>query len=366
MNPEFWRNKRVLVTGHTGFKGSWLALWLESLGAKVSGFALEPPTEPSLFELAGLADTIDSTIADIRDRNAVSDVIARVDPEIVIHMAAQPIVRTSHIEPVETYDTNIMGTVHLLDAVRGSKSVKAVVCITSDKCYQNNEWDWGYREDDRLGGKDPYSSSKACAEIVIAAMGRSFFNPDNYADHGVAIASVRAGNVIGGGDWAADRLIPDTMRAFMDGKAVVIRNPISTRPWQHVLEPLHGYLTVAERLWNHGPEYAKAWNFGPAEDDAKPVQWIVDKATQLWGQDASWHLDEAVNLKEDTFLQLDCSRAHKHLGWQPVLRLDSALDWIVEWFKAYRDGENVGTVTLAQIARYEKLLAADQTGSERL
>ncbi len=355
IDPDFWSGRNVLVTGHTGFKGSWLSLWLQSLGANVSGYALDPPTEPSLFDIAGVANGMNSIIGDVRDRQAVDAALASVEPEVIIHMAAQPVVRVSYDEPIDTYATNIMGTAHLLDAVRRTSSVRAVVSITSDKCYRNNEWVWGYREDDNLGGNDPYSSSKAGAEIIIAAMRNSYFNPTDYDQHGVGLASVRAGNVIGGGDWAKDRLIPDTVRAFLSRNPVTIRNPISTRPWQHVIEPLHGYLMVAERLWTDGATFSQAWNFGPVEDDAKPVEWIVSHAAELWGDGAEWRLDDAVHPHEDTFLQLDCSKAHRHLGWQPKLRLDLTLDWIVEWFRAYERGEDMRAFTEMQIARFEKL-----------
>lgn len=375
MEPTFWRNKRVLVTGHTGFKGSWLTLWLDSLGAEVFGFAQEPPTKPSLYELSGISELATSTIGDIRNYEEVLKVVELSNPEIVIHMAAQPIVRTSYDEPLETYATNVMGTAHLLNALRNRSDVRAIVNITSDKCYRNNEWVWGYREDDEVGGNDPYSSSKACAEIVAAAMRKSFFNPANYVnrslagqdssehgshkhsinEHSVALATVRAGNVVGGGDWAKDRLVPDTMQAFMNHDPVVVRNPISTRPWQHVLEPLNGYLGVAERLWHEGPEYGEAWNFGPQEGDAKPVEWIVNRLTNLWGEGVSWQLDESVQPHEDTFLKLDCSKAHRKLGWHPKLRIDDSLEWIVEWFKAYADGQNMAEVTKMQIARYAQL-----------
>ena len=356
MNQNFWQGKKVLVTGHTGFKGSWLSLWLDSLGASVTGFALDPPTEPSLFGVAGVGDAVESVIGDIRDPEAVRAVVEHCKPDIVLHMAAQPIVRTSYAEPIRTYATNVLGTAHLLDALRECDSVKAVVCVTSDKCYRNKEWHWGYREEDDLGGNDPYSSSKACAELVVSAMTRSFFDPERYAEHGVAVASVRAGNVIGGGDWATDRLIPDVMEAFASDRPVVIRNPVSTRPWQHVLEPLHGYLMLAERLHEDGPRFgSQAWNFGPKDEDAKPVEWIVDEAARLWAGNASWHLDDDAHPHEDTFLKLDCSKASNALGWQPKLRLQPALAWIVEWYKAREDGEDMGEMTRRQIRRYESL-----------
>ena len=291
MNPVFWKDKRVLITGHTGFKGSWLSLWLQSMGAKVVGYALAPPTNPSLFEVARVGLGMTSVIGDIRDLVHLQVVLTEHQPEIVIHMAAQPLVRYSYLEPVETYSTNVMGTVNLLEAVRHTKSVKAVVNVTSDKCYENREWVWGYRENEAMGGYDPYSNSKGCAELVTAAYRSSYFHPEKYKEHGVAIGSGRAGNVVGGGDWAEDRLIPDMMRAISQGKPVSIRNLGSIRPWQHVLEPLSGYLLLAQELYGNGPEFAEAWNFGPNEDDAKPVAWILDNLTKTWGDGATWKLD---------------------------------------------------------------------------
>ena len=277
VNASFWRGKKVFVTGHTGFKGGWLCLWLQQLGANVTGYALQPPTTPSLFEIAVIGRGMESIIGDIREATTLSDAVRTAQPELVIHMAAQPLVRYSYENPIETYSTNVMGTVHLLEAIRKTQSVKAVVCVTSDKCYENREWEWGYRENDPLGGYDPYSNSKACAELVTAAYRNSYFNPDKYFEHGVAVASARAGNVIGGGDWAQDRLVPDMLRAIECGKPVLIRNPDAIRPWQHVLEPLSGYLLLAESLLTHGPANAEAWNFGPHDADAKPVRWIVDR-----------------------------------------------------------------------------------------
>ncbi len=284
VSPAFWKGKRVLVTGHTGFKGSWLSLWLQSMDAQVVGYALAPPTNPSLFEVAEVAKGMTSIIGDIRDLEHLRRVFAEHKPEIVIHMAAQPLVRYSYIEPVETYSTNVMGTVNLLEAVRSTGSVKAVVNVTSDKCYENREWVWGYRENEAMGGYDPYSNSKGCAELVTSAYRNSYFHPEKYGTHGVAIASGRAGNVIGGGDWAGDRLIPDIVRAIMQGKPVNIRSPHAIRPWQHVLEPLSGYLVLAQKLYEEGAAYAEGWNFGPNDEDAKPVQWIVEKLTQGLGR----------------------------------------------------------------------------------
>lgn len=351
-STTFWRGKKVLVTGHTGFKGSWLTLWLQALGAKVTGYALAPDTTPNLFELARVADGIDSVISDIRDRHAVLNAMKAASPEIVIHMAAQPLVRESYASPVETYETNVMGTVHVLEAVRHVPGVKSVVIVTTDKCYENHEWEWGYRENEAMGGYDPYSSSKGCAELVTAAYRRSFFNPSTYATHGVAIASARAGNVIGGGDWATDRLIPDIMRAIMREERVRIRSPHAIRPWQHVLEPLSGYLLLAEKLYSEQSRYAEAWNFGPNDADARPVQAIVERLTSQWGDGASWALDGDEHPHEATFLKLDCSKARNRLGWQPRWNLERALDEIVAWYKAAARQEDMRAVTLEQIDQF--------------
>ena len=355
MNVDFWRGKRVLLTGHTGFKGSWMSLWLQSMGANVVGYALAPPTQPSLFEEARVAEGMTSVIGDIRDLAALQAVFAEHRPEIVFHMAAQPLVRYSYAEPVETYATNVMGTVNLLEAVRMSPGVKAVVNITTDKCYENREWVWAYRENEPMGGYDPYSSSKGCAELVTSAYRSSYFNAQQYDKHGVALATVRAGNVIGGGDWALDRLIPDILSAFEQGRTVNIRNPNSVRPWQHVLEPLRGYLALAERLYQDGVAFAEGWNFGPNEDDAKPVGWIVEKMTALWGEGAVWQNDGGEHPHEATYLKLDISKARAHLGWQPALRLEAALQMIIEWSKQRQAGADVRSLTMAQIQSYQNI-----------
>ncbi|MDH2915647.1 MAG: CDP-glucose 4,6-dehydratase [Gallionella sp.] len=349
VSPTFWKGKRVLLTGHTGFKGSWLSLWLQSMGVQVVGYALAPPTNPSLFEVAEVSAGMTSIIGDIRDLEHLRKVFAEHQPEIVIHMAAQPLVRYSYIEPVETYSTNVMGTVNLLEAVRNTKSVKAVVNVTTDKCYENREWAWGYRENEAMGGYDPYSSSKGCAELVTAAYRNSYFDPEKCKEHSVAIASGRAGNVIGGGDWAEDRLIPDIMRAITQGKPVNIRNPHAIRPWQHVLEPLSGYLVLAQKLYEEGSTCAEGWNFGPNDEDAKPVQWIVEKLTQAWGEGACWVLDGGDHPHEAHYLKLDCSKAKARLGWHPKWHLDEALSAIVEWQRAYRDGQDMREFTQTQI-----------------
>lgn len=354
MNPKFWLGKRVFLTGHTGFKGSWLSLWLQSLGAEVTGFSLNPPTNPNLFEVADIAAEMKSIIGDVRDLSALQNAMSSANPDIVIHMAAQPLVRYSYSNPVETYATNVMGSVHVLESVRQTKSVKAVVNVTSDKCYENNEWIWGYREDEPVGGYDPYSNSKGCAELVTSAYRSSFFNVDNYLQHGVAVASARAGNVIGGGDWAGDRLIPDFIRSIVAGETVVIRNPYAIRPWQHVLEPLSGYLSLAEKLFTEGPDFAQAWNFGPMDSDAKTVEWIVTQLVQHWGDGANFEIDiNALNLHEAHFLKLDCSKARMILGWEPQWDANQTIERICSWHKAHMNGADMKTYTLNEIAQYQ-------------
>ncbi len=347
VHPDFWRGKRVFLTGHTGFKGSWLALWLQSMGAEVQGFALAPPTTPSLFETARVADGMSSTIGDIRDLAAVRAAMDAFRPEIVLHMAAQPLVRLSYAEPVETYATNVMGTVHVLEAARHAGSVKAIVSVTTDKCYENKEWVWGYREDEPMGGYDPYSNSKGCAELVTSAYRRSFMQKE-----GIALASARAGNVIGGGDWALDRLVPDILRAFEAGKPVVIRNPHSTRPWQHVLEPLSGYLVLAQRLYADGNAVAEGWNFGPRDEDARPVQWIVEQMVNHWGGGVHWRVDGADHPHEAGYLKLDISKARHRLGWEPRWALAEALKRILTWHKAWLTKSDMRDLCLQQIADY--------------
>lgn len=355
MNSAFWLGKRVLVTGHTGFKGGWLSLWLQSMQASVVGYALAPPSNPSLFDVAQVGTGMTSVLGDIRDLAHLQAVFAEHKPEIVMHMAAQPLVRLSYQNPVETYATNVMGTVHLLEAVRNTPSVKAVVNVTTDKCYENKDWLWSYRENEPMGGYDPYSSSKGCAELVSAAYRASFFNEKDYAQHGVAMATARAGNVIGGGDWAADRLVPDILTAFEQGLQVRIRNPHATRPWQHVLEPLRGYLTLAERLFQHGSEFAQAWNFGPNEADAQTVAKLVEQMARLWGKDASWHIDSATHPYEASYLKLDISKARSLLGWHPALKLSEALALTIEWAQQRNAGLGMRQLTLAQIQAYQAL-----------
>lgn len=350
-STEFWRGKRVLVTGHTGFKGGWLALWLESLGAHVVGYALEPTTTPSLFELTSLAETTDSTIGDVRDATALLSVLRKAAPEVVFHLAAQPLVRASYLDPVGTYSTNVIGTVNLLEALRQVDSARAVVVVTTDKCYENREWEWGYRESDPLGGYDPYSSSKAATELVVSAYRNSFFSDEATT----AVASARAGNVIGGGDWSDDRLIPDVIRAVTAGHQVQIRNPRAIRPWQHVVEPLAGYLQLAQGLYEQGARFACPWNFGPEDRDAHEVGWVVERATRLWGDGASWFVDEGDHPHEAGFLKLDISRARQRLGWSPKLDLERALDWTIEWYRACLNGSDARALCLEQVSRYETL-----------
>jgi len=352
MKPNFWQGKKVFITGHTGFKGSWLSLWLQQLGAKVCGYSLAAPTLPSLFLEANVAEGMTSHEGDIRDFTKLKDCIEQFKPEIVFHMAAQPLVRLSYENPMETYSTNVMGTVHLLEAVKQVGGVKAVVNITSDKCYENREWVWAYREDEAMGGYDPYSNSKGCAELVASSYRQSFFNKDKYHLHGCALASVRAGNVIGGGDWADDRLIPDMLKAFSNDKPVEIRSPHAIRPWQHVLEPLSGYITTAEHLYEQGPEFAEGWNFGPREEDAKPVQWIVKKLVKQWADKASWFLSEGEHPHEAHYLKLDCSKAKMRLDWYPVWNLEETLSRIVIWQKAWLEGQDIKQHTINEIKEY--------------
>lgn len=352
MNTDFWKGKKVLVTGHTGFKGSWLCMWLQQMGANVTGLALKPPSNPSMFEMARIADGMNSIESDVRDLEKVKKILNENKPEIVIHMAAQALVHYSYKDPVTTYTTNIIGTMNVLEAVRHCDSVRVVVSITSDKCYENLEWVWGYRENDRMGGHDPYSSSKGCAELLISAYRDSYFHPKDYQSHGVALASTRAGNVIGGGDWSGDRLVPDIIRAIIAGKPVLIRNPNAVRPWQFVMEPLRGYLMLAERLWDEGPKLASGWNFGPDIDEIENVQWIVEYLTEHWGEGASWVLDKGEHPHEDNFLKLDTTKAKSLLDWNPSLPLTTLLDWIVEWYQGYSHQEDMRELTEKQIARY--------------
>ena len=353
LSKTFWQGKKVFLTGHTGFKGSWLALWLQDLGAKVTGYSLPAPTEPSLFSLANVAKNMSHTIGDIRDGQNLKRAIDEVQPEIVLHLAAQPLVRYSYRKPVETYETNVMGTLHLLEAIRSIGSVRSCVLITTDKCYENREWDWGYREIDPMGGYDPYSSSKGCMELLSASYRNSYFPTQKYEEHKTAIATARAGNVIGGGDWAEDRLIPDMVNAFINRQPAIIRNPNAIRPWQHVLEPLSGYLELAQKLYEQGPEYAEAWNFGPELHDAKPVSWIAKELSTLWGEEAQWQTDNNEHPHEAHYLKLDCSKAYARLNWRPRWSLKQALANITEWHKAHECGADMHALTLQQIHQYQ-------------
>lgn len=347
----FWTGRRVLVTGHTGFKGGWLCLWLRHMGAEVIGYALEPPTQPSLFESARVGKGMHSVLGDVRDFEALWSVVRESRPEVIFHLAAQPLVMPAYRQPLETYAINVLGTVHLLEAVRRTAGVRVVVNVTSDKCYENREWLWGYREDEPMGGHDPYSSSKGCAELVTAAYRRSFF-AHRPTQAGVALASARAGNVIGGGDWAEDRLVPDVIRSFQAGRAVTLRQPDAVRPWQHVLEPLGGYLTLAERLWRDGPDFAQGWNFGPSEADARPVGWLVERLAALWGEGACWRLSDTPHPHEARYLKLDCTKARVQLNWWPRWPLDRALTETVSWYRAAHAGVDMRAFSLRQLERF--------------
>lgn len=357
MNPEFWRGKRVFVTGHTGFKGAWLTMLLHSLGAEVYGYALPPATEPSLFEAAGVESLLAAhVLADIRDLPRLTAALDQARPDIVLHLAAQPLVRYSYREPVETFQVNVLGTVNLLEAVRRQSTVRAVVNVTTDKCYENREWLWPYRENEAMGGRDPYSASKGCAELVTAAYRASFL-----AQAGVHLASARAGNVIGGGDWAEDRLIPDALRALDRGEELVIRAPNATRPWQHVLEPLSGYLTLAEHLFEHGESFAEGWNFGPREQDAKPVAWLLGELAKCFPA-LNWR-SEPSDLHEAHFLSLDSSKARQRLDWQPRWRLRIAIEKTAAWHQAWRNGEDMAEFSAGQIRDYRQVPHGDGLGA---
>jgi CDP-glucose 4,6-dehydratase len=348
VDPAFWQGKRVFLTGHTGFKGSWLSLWLIKMGAEVKGFSLTPPTNPALFSVAHIDQNMASEIGDIRDLSQLTKSMTEFNPDILIHMAAQSLVRLSYSEPVATYATNVMGTIHVLEAARQCKNLRAIVNITTDKCYENREWEWGYRESEPMGGHDPYSNSKGCAELVTSAYRKSFF----HSTDAPALASARAGNVIGGGDWATDRLIPDILRAFEKSQAVIVRNPQATRPWQHVLEPLSGYLILAQYLWQEGHIFAEGWNFGPKDEDAKPVEWILNKMIATWGEGACWQLDTDAHPHEANFLKLDISKAHSRLRWSPTWSLEYTLAKIIAWHRAWLAGEDMNAYSLSEIESY--------------
>ncbi|HEY5106309.1 MAG TPA: CDP-glucose 4,6-dehydratase [Caulobacteraceae bacterium] len=355
---DFWRGRRVLVTGHTGFKGAWLALWLTDMGAEVTGYALPAPTTPSLFELADVGALVTHIAGDVRDLPALTRAVRQARPEVVVHLAAQSLVRVSYDAPVETYATNVMGTVNLLEAVRQVGGARAVVCVTSDKCYENRETGRPYRESDPMGGHDPYSSSKGAAELVVSAWRRSFFDSAPMGEHGTLVATARAGNVIGGGDWAKDRLVPDLMTAFAAGRRPLIRFPASIRPWQHVLEPLAGYLNLAQRLWRGESGAAEAWNFGPDDADARPVAHIADRLAALWSDGAGWDATGDAQPHEAAYLKLDCSKAVAELEWRPQWPLDEALRRTVDWYRAFVEGADMAAFTRGQIqARLSGALA---------
>lgn len=348
----FYKGRKVLVTGHTGFKGSWLSILLNWLGADVYGYALKPSTNPSLYEIAKIDEIVSSRIGEIRDYDLLLSTLNDIKPEIVIHMAAQALVRESYKNPRYTYDVNVMGVVNLFDAVRHVHSVKAVLNVTTDKCYENKEWIWGYRENEPMGGFDPYSNSKSCSELVTSSFRNSFFNPKDYKSHGVALASARAGNVIGGGDWAEDRLIPDFMRSIVLGRELKIRNPKAVRPWQHVLEPLSGYLLLCKALYNDGISFADAWNFGPDDNDSKNVEWISDTLCRMWGEDASYEVDTDVHPHEANYLKLDCSKANTFLDWHQKWNIETSLQMIVDWQRAFINKSDMRKVTISQIENY--------------
>jgi CDP-glucose 4,6-dehydratase len=355
---DFWRDRRVLLTGHTGFKGAWLALWLQTLGARLTGFSLGVPTQPSLYELARVGDGMESIEGDIRDFHALAAALDHAHPEVVIHMAAQSLVRRSFSEPRLTYEVNVMGTVNLLDAARARDGVRAVINVTSDKCYENREWEWAYRECEPMGGHDPYSSSKGCAELLTNAFRCSFYG----AEDGPRLASARAGNVIGGGDWGEDRLVPDLMRGALEGRAIRVRHPDSVRPWQHVLNPLSGYLMLAQALW-HSAELAGPWNFGPAEQDARPVAWLVDRMCRQWPEELPWALDRSARTpgpQEARYLRLDSSRARIHLGWAPQWDLEEGLDATLAWYRAHGEDEDMRVLTLEQIDAFARGLGSTE------
>lgn len=359
LNRLFWRGRRVFITGHTGFKGSWLSLWLHALGADVTGYALDSPTEPALFQQAEVARLVRSVRADIRDFAQLKRAVQEASPDVVIHMAAQSVVYRGYEDPIETYSSNVMGTVHLFEALRQIGRPCTVVNVTSDKCYENREWVWGYRENDPMGGHDPYSNSKGCAELVSAAYRDSFFNPDSVSKHGIALATARAGNAIGGGDWTSHQLIPDLIRAFLTDTPCIIRNPSAYRPWQFVLEPLRGYLLLAERLAEDPSRFASGWNFGPANADIRPVSWIADEMVRLWSGSAAWELDSGAHPHEAHALRLETAKAGTELHWQPALPLSRALEWIVDWYRGCRDGCNLQQLTLRQIEQYENLTRSE-------
>jgi CDP-glucose 4,6-dehydratase len=364
VTPNFWRGRRVLVTGHTGFKGSWLSVWLDMLGSQVFGYALDPPTQPSLYEQAGVAERMQSTIGDIRDLPAFAAAIEEARPEIVVHMAAQSLVLRSYENAIETYSTNVLGTVHVLEALRRLDFPCVVVNVTTDKCYENKRWPWAYRENDELGGRDPYSNSKACAELVARAYRESFFPLDGPESPRVSIASARAGNVIGGGDWTPHQLVPDTIAALGAGEQVVLRHPEAVRPWQHVLDCLRGYLTLAENVHGDGARFSGGWNFGPPESDCRPVAELVEMLARSWGVSDAWVRDTAHHAPEEAQLRLDPSKAAQLLGWRTALPLPLAVEWVADWYQDLSRGADAAELCRSQIRAYATLLAETPSGQQ--
>lgn len=353
MHNLFWRGKRVLITGHTGFKGSWLSLWLQTLSAELTGYALEPPTNPSLFEVARVADGMFSVMGDVRNRDDLKMLIAERRPEIIIHMAAQSLVRSAYQNPIETYESNVMGTANLLEAVRQSDSVRVVLIVTSDKCYENTGEDRPCQESEAMGGHDPYSSSKGCAELITSAYRNSYLNV-----RGVAVATARAGNVFGGGDWARDRLMTDIFEGFLNDEIIRIRFPHAIRPWQHVQNALEGYLVLAERLWENGPEFSEAWNFGPRDAETRSVEWLVNFLTEAWGDSSNWACDEGTHPHETVILRLDSQKARSRLAWTPKVSLEAGLISVVEWYRAFQNREDMQQLTLRQILKNQERVPA--------
>lgn len=349
VNPDFWKQKRVFLTGHTGFKGGWLSIWLNQMGATVYGYSLAPNSEPNLYNVCQISTLFESEFGDIRDQQALSSAITNFRPDVVIHMAAQPIVRVAYANPIDTLTTNVIGTANVLEAARHCESIRAIISVTTDKCYENKEWEWGYRENEPLGGHDPYSSSKACAELVTSSFHKSYFYHQS-----VGVATVRAGNVIGGGDWAQDRLIPDVLRAFEKAEPVIVRNPEATRPWQHVLEPLSGYLMLAENLYSDHKTYSEPWNFGPEDGDCQSVEWILKAMTQSLGEKAKWHIDKELSPHEAQMLKLDCSKAKKRLGWRPKWNIAETLNRICFWHSSWVAGEDMLQCCLNEIKNYNE------------
>ena len=352
MNQSFWKNKKILITGHTGFKGSWLTIWLKKLGADITGFSKSVPTNPSLFETVNIEKDIKSVVGNIKNYELLKETISKCEPEIIFHMAAQSLVIKSYSNPIETFSTNVMGTVNLLYAVKETKKPKVVINITSDKCYENNESLEGYREDDPMGGYDPYSSSKGCAELITKSFRKSFFSSNH--ENNIGLASVRAGNVIGGGDWAENRLIPDIISAIKNKENVKIRNPNAIRPWQHVLDPLNGYISLAEKVWDDQTKYSEGWNFGPEKNEAKPVSWVVEKFNELWKNKINWVIGNN-ELHEANNLILNCQKAKSRLGWNSKMNTETALKWTIEWYTKYFEGKNMMKVTEEQIVEFQKL-----------